>query len=132
MRSSKLSLVFVTAFGLAACDVAGPGFHGGEKVVREYDGSRFTMRRQGNVIEAIRTNPEMLPRFQPVARRAGIAAQIETGCKADWVVGDPSMMWIGLSCNGGKAPPKPSKRRVFYCDLYDVSAGGGTLECSKS
>ena len=127
----RILSVFLIILGLAACDTAGPGFRGTDKIVREYDGSRFTMRRKGDVIEAIRTNPEMLPRFQPVARKAGIAAQIETGCKAAWVVGDPSMMWIGLSCNGAKAPRKPRKSKMFFCDLYDVTSRGGTLECSK-
>lgn len=127
----RILTLLLMLFALAACDAAGPGFRGADKVVRDYDGSRFTLRRQGNVIEAIRTNPEVLPRFQPIARKAGIAAQIETGCKAAWVVGDPSMMWIGLSCDGGKAPPKPRKSKVFFCDLYDVTTRGGTLECSK-
>ncbi|CUH74849.1 hypothetical protein [Tropicibacter naphthalenivorans] len=126
----RFTYVFLM-LGLAACDAAGPGFRGVDKTVREVEGSRFTLRRQGDVVEAIRTNPEMMPRFQPVARKAGIAAQLETGCIAKWVVGDPSMMTIGLSCDGRKAPRKPRKSRVFYCDLYGITARGGALECQK-
>ncbi len=116
--------------GLTACDAAGPGFRGVPKVEREVEGSRFTLRRTGNVVEAIRTNPEVLPRFQPIARKAGIAAQLETGCNAEWVVGDPSQMRVGLSCDGGKPPPKPKGNRLIVCDLYKSGQGTGSLDCS--
>lgn len=121
----------IPALFLAACDTAGPGFRGLDQTHVDYEGSRFTLRRQGDVVEAIRTNPEMLPKFETVARKAGIATQIETGCTAAWVVGDPSMMWIGLSCEGAKAPPIPRKTRVIFCDLSDLTPRGGSLECQK-
>ncbi|MBV2359744.1 hypothetical protein KUH32_08155 [Thalassococcus sp. CAU 1522] len=121
---------------LMSCDAAGPGFRGADKVVREVDGSRFTLRFRGNLVEAIRTSPEFLPRFPDVARKAAIAADTATGCKTAWVVGDPAMMTIGQSCNGEKAPPKPKRRKSYTCDLFDVryspalDSGAGTLNCT--
>ncbi|MFZ7092496.1 hypothetical protein [Primorskyibacter sp. 2E233] len=131
MRFLLLSLILV----LCACDSAGPGFRGADKVQVDYEGSRFTLRRRGDVVEAVRTSPEFIPRFEAVARRAAIAAQIETGCHASWVEGDPAMMLIGLSCNGAKAPAKPKRRKMLYCDLYDLSGRdgvyAGAMECGK-
>ncbi|WP_323767209.1 hypothetical protein [Antarctobacter sp.] len=121
--------------GLAACDAAGPGFYGAEKRIREVEGARFTLRFQGNLVEATRTNPEWLPRFPDVARKAGIAAQIESGCRADWVEGDPAMMWIGLSCDGKPAPKRPRRPKTIFCDIGDITRRGatyaGALNCRK-
>lgn len=121
-------MVSLMCAGLAACDSAGPGFRGVEKTVSTVEGSTFTLRRQGDVIEAIRTNPERFPTFQPIARKAGLAAQQLSGCEAAWVVGDPSMMWVGLACEGRKAPPQPKKRKTLSCDFYD-DRWGGSVEC---
>lgn len=131
----RLLSFMILLTGLSACDAAGPGFRGAPTVERTVDGSTFTLRFRDSMVEAIRTNPEMLPRFQPVARKAAIAAQVETGCKADWVQGDPAMMLIGLSCNGAKAPKIPKKRSQLYCDLSDFTVrdgtGSGALVCEK-
>ncbi len=120
----------ILLLGLAACDTAGPGFSGLHKVVREVDGSTFTLRRRGPLVEAIRTNPEMLPRFQTIAPKAGIAAQQETGCTADWVMGDPAMMVIGLACDGQGAPKMPRKPRRFHCELFYAGQNVHELECA--
>lgn len=121
--------------GLAACDAAGPGFRGADKVVRRIEGSTFTLRFRGDMVEAIRTSPEAFPRFQSVARKAALAAQAESGCRADWVQGDPAMMLIGLSCEGRKPPKVPKKRSDLYCDLSAFTVrdgiGSGTLTCQK-
>ena len=126
-----LLLFFAT---LAACDAAGPGFRGADKVVREVEGSRFSLRVRGNLAEAIRTSPEMLPRFPDVARKAAFAVQAETGCAVAWVEGDPSMMLLGLSCNGQKAPKRPKRSKMMFCDLYGMSTrhgvSEGILDCS--
>lgn len=103
--------------------------------MREIEGSRFTLRFQGNLVEATRTSPEWLPRFEEVARKAGIAAQIESGCRADWVEGDPALMWVGLSCDGGPAPKRPRRSRTIFCDIEDLTGRNGTyvgaLSCRK-
>ena len=120
---------------LAACDMAGPGFRGLDKVERACEGSRFTMRFRGDMVEAIRTSPEMLPRFEAVARKAGLLAQVETGCRAAWVEGDPAMMLIGLSCDGKKPPKKPKRRKMLYCDILHLQGRdglyAGQMECGK-
>ncbi|WP_245853324.1 hypothetical protein [Maliponia aquimaris] len=102
---------------------------------RTVEGSRFSLRFRGDLVEAIRTSPEAFPRFEAVARKAGIAAQIESGCRAAWVEGDPSMMWIGLSCDGQPAPKMPRRPRTLYCDIDGADLRGGrmtgALTCSK-
>ncbi|MGP6087746.1 hypothetical protein [Antarctobacter jejuensis] len=125
----------VFLIGLVACDTAGPGFLGAEKATQEVEGSRFTLRFRGDVAEAVRTSPEWLPRFEVIARRAGIAAQIETGCRAAWVEGDPAMMWVGLSCDGKRAPKRPRRPRTLFCEISDLRTGAhsadATLSCLK-
>ncbi|WP_089276748.1 hypothetical protein [Antarctobacter heliothermus] len=93
--------------------------------MQDVDGSRFALRFRGNLVEATRTSPEWLPRFEDVARKAGIAAQIQSGCRADWVEGDPAMMWIGLSCDGGPAPKRMRRPRTIYCDIEDHNQRAG-------
>ncbi len=83
----------------------------GHTVEVTQDGSAFTLRRRAAIVEAIRTNSEWLPKFQEVAPKAAIATQAWTGCKAAWVVGDPAMMWIGLSCEGSPAPQMTLSKR---------------------
>ncbi len=120
---------------VSACGMGGPGFRGVDPIKTEFEGSKFTLRIRGNIVEATRTNPEMLPRFEAVARKAGIAAQIQTGCKAAWVEGDPAMMLIGMSCAGEKPPKKPKRSRTLYCDILSLQARdgvvAGSLECGK-
>lgn len=121
--------------GLAACNAAGPGFHGVEKTVREVDGSTFVLRFQNDLVEVTRSNPEWMPRFDDIARKAATAAQLESGCRADWVQGDPAMMWIGLSCDGDAAPTMPRRHRSLYCAISHAAAkasdGTPALTCSR-
>jgi hypothetical protein len=121
----------ILALGLAACDTAGPGFLGVPKRIDTVDGSSFTLRRRGDLVEAIRTSPESLPRFQNIAPRAGVAAQRWTGCRAVWVMGDPSMMWIGLSCDGRAAPKMSRRPQTFYCDLHEAGQNVQELVCAR-
>lgn len=120
---------------LCACDHAGPGFRGLDKVERQVEGSRFTLRRNGAIVEAIRMNSEWLPRFPDVARKAALAAEDVTGCDAAWVQGDPAMVWVGLSCDGAIPPAIPKRHKVLQCDSTDFySRGGlasGSLSCVK-
>ncbi len=116
--------------------MGGPGFRGVEPIRTEYGGSTFLLRVQGNIVEATRTNPEMLPRFETVAKKAGLAAQRQTGCKAAWIEGDAAMMLIGMSCNGEPAPKKPKRQNMLYCDILDLQGRegvySGSLQCGKS
>ncbi len=107
---------------LTACNTGGPGFRGITPVEKRVDGSRFLLRVNGPLVEAIRISPEAFPRFEDVASRANIAAHELTGCLPRWTRGDPSMMVIGLSCNGARAPAKPKRNARYSCDVYDSYA----------
>ncbi|PYG31179.1 hypothetical protein C8N36_105239 [Pelagimonas varians] len=122
MRSWLLFLLFV----LGACDAAGPGFKSSSKIERSIEGTKFALRRQGDVVEAIRLSPEFLPKFTEVARKAAIVAQLETGCAAKWVDGDPALLRIGMSCNGARPPKKPSRRKSLYCDIEELYGRGNS------
>ncbi len=132
-----MRLVLLSLLCLTACDAAGPGFRGADKIQREAEGSRFTLRFRGDMVEAIRTSPEMLPKFPAIARRAALVSERERpGCKTAWVEGDPAMMLLGLSCDGRKPPKKPKRREMLFCDLMDLHGRpGGVLEgqmhCAK-
>jgi hypothetical protein len=128
-------LMACATLALAACDSAGPGFRGAEAVSREQDGSRFTLRFRGPLVEAVRTSPEWLPRFDAIARRAALAAQAERpGCTVAWVQGDPAMMVMGLGCGDAPAPKVPKRSRVLLCELVDWRTVGdwtsGALDCA--
>ncbi|MGR3495179.1 hypothetical protein [Citreimonas sp.] len=130
------ALLVLLLLTLAACDAAGPGFRGAEAVSRDYDGSRFTLRFNGPLAEAIRTSPEWLPKFDVIARRAALAAQAERpGCTVAWVQGDPAMMVMGLACGDAPAPKIPQRSRVLLCELVDWRTVGdwttGALDCAR-
>jgi hypothetical protein len=127
-------LVILLLTGLVACDAAGPGYYGVPKVRQIVDGTTFTLRFRGGIAEAIRISPEVLPRFPDVAQKAAIATHRHSGCMPKWVMGDPALMWVGLSCNGAKAPAMPRKPKTLYCDVLDLYQSGGLvrggLECT--
>lgn len=123
MRRWLLFLILV----LGACDDAGPGFRTTPKVEREVDGSRFSLRQNGNIVEAIRISPEFFPQFDQVAGRAAMAVKLETGCVPKWVDGDESLLRVGVSCNGERAPKKPRRRQSLHCDIEDLYARGDSF-----
>lgn len=127
----------LSLFLLGACDAAGPGFRGVEPTVRVVEGSRFALRFRGDLVEAVRTSPEWLPKFEDVARKAALAAEAERpGCQSEWVEGDPSTLLLGLSCDGARAPKPPKRRGMLLCDLFDANRDGGlyggSLSCIKA
>lgn len=128
MFKRSISLFLFFSLPLGACDNAGPSFQGGDGVTRTVQGATFTLRRRENVVEAIRTSPEWLPKFPDVARKAASAAHQETGCLSAWVTGDESMLWIGLSCDGRPAPKRPIARNELFCDIEDLYQRGDALE----
>ncbi|WP_417718416.1 hypothetical protein [Salipiger sp.] len=120
---------------LTACDMAGPGFRGVPAVQREVEGSTFTIRVKDDMAEVIRTSMEFPARFDPISARAQKAVFLETGCRPDWVTGDPAMMVMGLSCNGAPAPKQPRKRSIA-CEIFDAQysptlGGSAALECTE-
>lgn len=125
-------ILFVPLILLTACDTPGPGFSGAPAVKVVEAGTSFTLRRRGNFVEAIRTSSHMLPKFEDVARNAGVATQAQTGCRADWVLGDPTMMTIGLECDGHRAPPLPRRKHTLFCEYFDAGQGALDLECIRA
>ena len=125
-------LCFLILGVLAACNTGGPGFSGiaPERVSR--DGSVFLFRRNGPLIEAQRVSPEVAPRFQPVARKAGLAAQAKTGCPVRWVMGDQAMMILALACPGAPEPPKMPRTRHWRCDALGSARPVGARLTSAS
>lgn len=95
---------------LSAC-LPGGGVRG-DPVFVTIDGSRFEIRRAGNMAIATRRNFEWLPDAAAVSRKAARAVEDATGCAPAWVTGDPSVMRFGLDCPGGAGPP-PRPRRAL-------------------
>ncbi|WP_143015392.1 hypothetical protein [Alloyangia pacifica] len=108
-----------------AAQVAGPGYGGLPALEAEVEGMRFILRLRPDRAEAVRVSPMFPPNFREVARRAQIAVARESGCMPDWVIGDPAMLEIGLSCDGRPAPKKPRGRHTD-CDFLVVR---GVSQC---
>lgn len=106
---------------LAACATGGPGFVGVDAERVTQDGSTFLFRRNGPLIEAQRVSPEWLPSFQPVARKAGLAAEARTNCAVDWILGDQAMMLLALACPGGPDPPNMPRSKHWRCDALGTA-----------
>ncbi|SIS84479.1 hypothetical protein SAMN05421759_104249 [Roseivivax lentus] len=133
------ALIVLFCLLLGACNTGGPGFAriAPDRVTQ--DGSTFLFRRNGPLIEAERISPEFLPRFQPVARKAGLAAQTRTGCPVVWIMGDQAMMVLALDCPGGPKPPKMPRSVHWRCDALGTSRPVGerlvsvdfSLSCRK-
>lgn len=117
-------LVLLLVLLVLGCDTAGPGFGGLPARPVEVEGTRFDLRlREDGMAEAIRTSIEY-PNYAQISRRAGFAAEQVSGCTADWITGDPSVLRIGLACDGQRAPAQP-RRRGTACALLERMAGAG-------
>ncbi|QFT61507.1 hypothetical protein [Roseivivax sp. THAF30] len=114
-------LLALLLFILAACNTGGPGFGGIEPERVSQDGSSFLFRRTGPLIEAQRISPEMMPRFQTVATKAGRAAEARTGCDVAWIMGDQAVMMMALDCPGGPPPPKMPRTQNWSCHAITAS-----------
>ncbi|WP_238368749.1 hypothetical protein [Mesobacterium pallidum] len=130
-----LSLLVVAGL-LSACNTAGRGFGGVPAKTLTVDGARFDIRQVGGVAEAIRTSAHPLPRFDWVALRGAMAIQIVTGCEPKWIVGDPSVLRAGLSCNGAAPPRVTATPKQVLCEVSNLRRGigdvaEGDLTCSR-
>lgn len=108
---------------LPACDTGTPGFAGRPAVRVAAGGVEFDLRRRGSRVEAVRRSFHSFPTFPWVARRGAVAVAQETGCTPAWIVGDPSVLLVGLSCEGAAAPRIPRAAPRLVCDLRGLSAG---------
>ena len=90
----------------AACNTGGPGFRGLPAQRVEVEGSRFLLRVNGAMAEAIRVNPQYAPRLGPVGDRAVVAMAAVSGCRVTSLLGDQAVQVGRLDC-GGPTPLGP-------------------------
>ncbi len=83
----------VLLLALAACSSPGIKFLGVKPVRVDADGSVFDVYSNGWQVQAIRLNPEYLPKLSDVVARAIMAIEQATGClvderslKGDWAL----------------------------------------------
>ena len=91
----------------------------------------FDVRVGANVAQTIRKNFEWNPTFESVAHRSAALAARLGGCTVSWVIGDPSVQVLGLSCDGAPPAKKPKlwRKFSFSCDRYEYRHGPDELIC---
>lgn len=69
-------------------------------VAVEFEGSRFSVWREGDRVEVIRVSPEALPRLSVVLARAEVAIERATGCpvRSGSLKGDQAVVTARLAC----------------------------------
>lgn len=126
MADMRAFILFLVMASAGCASSSGPFAHAPRQEALA-GGDRFVLRRQGNRAQAIRVNPRPFPTFPSVAANAAQAAFESSGCVADWIVGDPSLVEMGLRCGQEPAPPPPRGQSVLTCDLTyareDAKAG---------
>ena len=127
-------LVLSLSVFLPTCDTPGRGFTGIPATLITVDGATFAIWQRTNYAEALRTSNHAFPRYDWVVHRGAIAIRRVSGCQVSWIVGDPSVLHAGLTCNGDKAPKIPKGPKVFECDTTLQKPIGalqeGTMMCS--
>lgn len=100
MCLSTRIIALVLVFGLAACASPSPRFIGAASKEIEVAGSRFTVFRRGDEVEAFRTSREWLPRQSEVFMRAEAAIRAATGCdvRPNSMTGDQAIVRAELDC----------------------------------
>ncbi|MEY8118754.1 hypothetical protein AB9F26_10875 [Falsihalocynthiibacter sp. BN13B15] len=85
---------------VAGCDSPHPRTKGFEVTKLSVEGSDFSVRSNGEVVEAIRTNYAPRRDFGRVLLRAVVAMELATGCVVDQttVKGDPALMAARIDC----------------------------------
>lgn len=88
------------AFGVAACDSPHPRMLGYEAVQVTVEGSDFSVRSNGDVAEAIRTNYAPRREHGRILLRAVVAIEQATECEVDQdtVKGDPALVVARIDC----------------------------------
>ena len=116
---------------LSACDRSGHNFGYLPVLQGREGGAEFDLRIGTNVAKTIRNNFEWNPSFEDVARRVAALTARLSGCEVRWVIGDPSVQILGLSCDGAPPAKKPNLkwRRVFSCDRYKYHHDPDELIC---
>jgi hypothetical protein len=96
----QLVLCVLMAVSLGACNTPSPGFMGIEAQTVTVGSSTFDVRRRGDQVELLRTNPEAVFSLKGVLPRASDAVIQVTGCTPNpgtWI-GDHNMMQVQIDC----------------------------------
>lgn len=90
---------------LVACDMGGPAFLNSEPMYISVGSSDFTVRRNDDRAEVIRTNMEWAPDKGAVADKMKIAIEQTTGCavRDGTLEGDQAVRHARLKCDGDAA-----------------------------
>lgn len=90
----------ILLLALAACDSPSPRFAGGERSLIEVEGSRFSVYRVRDEVEAYRLSREARPREEEVRRRAILGIEAATGCwvRPGSVSGDQAIVRAKIDC----------------------------------
>ena len=112
---------------LSACDSPSPGMVGAERTEVTIEGSRFSVYRQEDRVEVIRTSREWLPDWAEARAKAEMAIRQATGCavRGNSFDGDQAMAKARLNCSGDLPPLERIGPRAFDCQILDdwVSEG---------
>lgn len=96
----NLTLFVCLVYGVAACDSPHPRTRGFDEAKITVEGSDFSVRWNGDVAEAIRTNYEPRREHGRILLRAVVAIEQATGCEVDQnaVKGDPALIAARIDC----------------------------------
>ncbi|MEH6833342.1 MULTISPECIES: hypothetical protein [Falsihalocynthiibacter] len=95
-----LAILFSALLAVTGCDSPHPRTKGFDVKKVSVEGSDFTVRSNGEVVEAIRTNYAPRRDFGRVLLRAVVAIEVATGCVVDQttVKGDPALVAARIDC----------------------------------
>lgn len=97
----RVFLILLSAFlAMSACDSPHPNTCDYEVTKLSVEGSDFSVRSNGEVVEVIRTNYAPRRDFGRILLRAVVAMELATGCVVDQtsVKGDPALMAARIDC----------------------------------
>lgn len=120
--------ILLASLLLFGCDSPGLGCAGAEVTRVEVDGNRFSLRRSGDVVQAIRTNFVRRPDISLIGYGAERAIEATYGCTVTKMRGDVALMVAQLDCDralrdGDRARWVRPKRSQLSC-LGDIFSSG--------
>ena len=130
LQAMRWCLIFVMC--LMGCDSPGIGYGAAEVTRVEIGGNRFSLRRTGDVVQAIRTNFVRRPDINVIGQDAEVAIERTYGCRVAKMQGDVALMVAQLDCkralrDGDWARWVKPRRSQVSClgDVFSSSSGRG-------
>jgi hypothetical protein len=124
--------VILSCCVLVGCDSPGIGYSAAEVTRVQVGDSMFSLRRSGDVVQAIRTNFLRQPDMNLVGRDAEVAIERTYHCPVTKMRGDVALMVAHLNCDRSVKPNEWAKwirpRRSQASCLGDIiarSSGSG-------